>query len=211
VGVLVTYLAVSRPHRLDRLTTFLDPFADYRDSGWQAAHSLFALGTGGWWGVGIGNSREKWGSLPEAHTDFIYAVIGEELGLAGTVIVLGLFLTLAFVGVRIALRADDTFTRLATAGIIGWLTAQALVNMGAVLGLVPIAGIPLPLVSYGGSAMLPTLFAIGLLVSFARNEPAARAALADRRKARAAAKAAGTKARSGATAASGKNARRTKG
>jgi cell division protein FtsW len=211
VGLVVTYLVLTREHRRERLTTFLDPFADYRDTGWQAAHSLFALGTGGWWGVGIGNSREKWGRLPEAHTDFIYAVIGEELGLAGTIIVLGLFLTLAFVGVRIALRADDTFTRLATAGIIGWLTAQALVNMGAVLVLVPIAGIPLPLVSYGGSAMLPTLFAIGLLVSFARNEPATRAALADRRKARAAAKAAGTKARSGATAASGKTARMTKG
>ncbi|MGH3657762.1 MAG: FtsW/RodA/SpoVE family cell cycle protein, partial [Micromonosporaceae bacterium] len=156
------------------------------------------------WGVGIGNSREKWGRLPEAHTDFIYAVIGEELGLAGTIIVLGLFLTLAFVGVRIALRADDTFTRLATAGIIGWLTAQALVNMGAVLVLVPIAGIPLPLVSYGGSAMLPALFAIGLLVSFARREPAARAALAERRKVGAAAKAARTRVRTGATVASGK-------
>jgi cell division protein FtsW len=204
VGLVVTYLVLTREHRRERLTTFLDPFADYRDTGWQAAHSLFALGTGGWWGVGIGNSREKWGRLPEAHTDFIYAVIGEELGLAGTIIVLGLFLTLAFVGVRIALRADDTFTRLATAGIIGWLTAQALVNMGAVLVLVPIAGIPLPLVSYGGSAMLPALFAIGLLVSFARREPAARAALADRRKARAAAKAARTRVRTGATVASGK-------
>ena len=190
VGAIVSYLAVSRPHRFDRLITFLDPFADYRDSGWQAAHSLFALGTGGWWGVGLGNSREKWGSLPEAHTDFIYAVIGEELGLAGTIVVLGLFLTLAFVGVRIALRAENAFTRLATAGIVGWLTAQALVNMGAVLGLLPIAGIPLPLVSYGGSAMLPTLFAVGLLVSFARNEPAARTALADRAAARAASKAA---------------------
>ncbi|MEQ4206009.1 putative lipid II flippase FtsW [Actinopolymorpha sp. B17G11] len=218
VGLVVTYLVVTREHRRERLTTFLDPFADYRDTGWQAAHSLFALGTGGWWGVGIGNSREKWGRLPEAHTDFIYAVIGEELGLAGTIIVLGLFLTLAFVGVRIALRADDTFTRLATAGIIGWLTAQALVNMGAVLVLLPIAGIPLPLVSYGGSAMLPTLFAIGLLVSFARNEPAARAALADRRKARAAAKAAsGTKAAAGTKVvsrpkvASDKKARTTKG
>ncbi|MGH3489057.1 MAG: putative lipid II flippase FtsW [Actinopolymorphaceae bacterium] len=204
VGLVVTYLVLTREHRRERLTTFLDPFADYRDTGWQAAHSLFALGTGGWWGVGIGNSREKWGRLPEAHTDFIYAVIGEELGLAGTIIVLGLFLTLAFVGVRIALRADDTFTRLATAGIIGWLTAQALVNMGAVLVLVPIAGIPLPLVSYGGSAMLPALFAIGLLVSFARREPAARAALAERRKVGAAAKAARTRVRTGATVASGK-------
>ena len=180
VGGIVTYLAVSAPHRFDRLTAFLDPFSDYRDSGWQAAHSLFALGTGGWWGVGIGNSREKWGSLPEAHTDFIYAVIGEELGLAGTLVVLALFTTLTFAAVRIALRTQDTFTRLATAGIAGWLTSQALVNMGAVLGLLPIAGIPLPLVSYGGSAMLPTLFALGLLLSFARNEPAARAARADR-------------------------------
>jgi cell division protein FtsW len=188
VAALVTYLAVSAPHRIRRLTSFLDPFADYENTGWQAAHSLFALGTGGWWGVGIGNSREKWGSLPEAHTDFIYAVIGEELGLAGTIIVLALFLTLAYAGVRIALRVEDTFVRLAAAGITGWLTSQAVINMGAVLGLLPIAGIPLPLVSYGGSAMLPTLFAVGLLVSFARNEPAARAALADRAAARAARK-----------------------
>ncbi|WP_020573430.1 putative lipid II flippase FtsW [Actinopolymorpha alba] len=190
VGAVVTYMAVTSDRRLSRLTSFLDPFADYRDSGWQAAHSLFALGTGGWWGVGIGNSREKWGFLPEAHTDFIFAVIGEELGLAGALVVLGLFLTLTYAGVRIALRTEDTFTRLATAGIVGWLTAQALVNMGAVLGLLPITGIPLPLVSYGGSAMLPTLFALGLLVSFARHEPAARAALADRKAARAAARAA---------------------
>lgn len=196
VGLLVTYLAVTSSVRMNRLTSFLDPFADYRNTGWQAAHSLFGLGTGGWWGVGIGNSREKWGWLPEAHTDFIYAVIGEELGLVGTLIVLGLFLTLAYVGIRVALRAQDTFTRLATAGIVGWLTAQALVNMGAVLGLLPITGIPLPLVSYGGSAMLPTLFALGLLVSFARNEPGARAALAERAASRAAARARSTKGRS---------------
>ncbi|GAA5037331.1 putative lipid II flippase FtsW [Actinopolymorpha pittospori] len=196
VGLLVTYLAVTSSVRMNRLTSFLDPFADYRNTGWQAAHSLFGLGTGGWWGVGIGNSREKWGWLPEAHTDFIYAVIGEELGLVGTLIVLGLFLTLAYVGIRVALRTRDTFTRLATAGIVGWLTAQALVNMGAVLGLLPITGIPLPLVSYGGSAMLPTLFALGLLVSFARNEPGARAALAERAASRAAARARSTKGRS---------------
>ena len=196
VGLLVTYLAVTSSVRMNRLTSFLDPFADYRNTGWQAAHSLFGLGTGGWWGVGIGNSREKWGWLPEAHTDFIYAVIGEELGLVGTLIVLGLFLTLAYVGIRVALRARDTFTRLATAGIVGWLTAQALVNMGAVLGLLPITGIPLPLVSYGGSAMLPTLFALGLLVSFARNEPGARAALAERAASRAAARARSIKGRS---------------
>ncbi|MFD2080257.1 cell division protein FtsW [Actinopolymorpha cephalotaxi] len=190
VGLLVTYLAITSAYRMRRLMSFMDPFADYSNSGWQAAHSLFGLGTGGWWGVGIGNSREKWGWLPEAHTDFIYAVIGEELGLVGTLVVLGMFLTLAYVGIRVALRTEDTFTRLATAGIVGWITAQALVNMGAVLGLLPIAGIPLPLVSYGGSAMLPTLFALGLLVSFARREPAARAALDERSANRAASRAA---------------------
>jgi len=190
VGAIVTFFAVSADHRLARLTNFLDPFHDPLGTGYQAVHSRYALGTGGWWGIGIGNSREKWGTLPEAHTDFIYAVIGEELGLAGTIVVLALFLTLTFAGVRIALRAQTTFVRLATAGIVGWITAQALINMGAVLGLLPIAGIPLPLVSYGGSAMIPTLFAIGLLASFARNEPAARKLLAERRAARATARAA---------------------
>jgi cell division protein FtsW len=181
---LVGYLATTKDYRLGRLTSFLDPFGDYSNTGWQAVHGLFALGTGSWFGVGIGNSREKWGQLPESHTDFIFAVIGEEMGLAGTLVVLGLFIALAFAGVRIALRATDTFTKLAAAGIVGWIMAQALVNMGAVLNLLPITGIPLPLVSYGGSAMLPTLFALGLLVAFARNEPGARAALAAKRQAR---------------------------
>ncbi len=184
VGGLVAFLATTRSYRLDRITSFSNPFEDYANTGWQAAHGLFALGTGSWFGVGIGNSREKWGQLPEAHTDFIFAVIGEEMGLAGTLAVLALFLVLAFAGVRIALRATDTFTKLAAAGIVGWIMAQALVNMGAVLNLLPITGIPLPLVSYGGSAMLPTLFALGLLVAFARNEPEARAALAAKRQAR---------------------------
>lgn len=185
VAAIVTWMAITESYRLQRLTSFLNPFADYRDSGWQAAHSLFALGTGGWWGVGIGGGREKWGGLPEAHTDFIYAIIGEEFGLAGTLVVLGLFLTLAFAGIRIALRAPDMFTRLGASAIVGWLITQALINMGAVLNLLPITGIPLPLVSYGGSAMLPTLFALGVLVSFARSEPAARAALAAKAEAKA--------------------------
>lgn len=178
VAGVVTYLAMTASYRKDRLISFLDPFADYHDSGWQAAHSLFALGTGGWWGVGLGASREKWGSLPEAHTDFIFSVIGEELGLAGTLVVLGLFLTLAYAGIRIALRSADPFGRLVACGVVGWLLTQATINMGAVLGLLPITGVPLPLVSYGGSSMVPTLFALGVLLALAKNEPGAKVALA---------------------------------
>lgn len=177
VTSVVTFLAFTADYRQNRLISFLDPFADYHDSGWQAAHSLFALGTGGWWGVGLGASREKWGSLPEAHTDFIYAVLGEELGLAGTLVVLGLFLTLGYAGIRIAMRSTDTFSRLTAAGIVGWLMAQTVINIGAVVGLLPITGVPLPLVSYGGSSMLPTLVALGILMSLAKHEPGARAAL----------------------------------
>lgn len=180
VTAVVLGLTLVEGYRLSRLMNFMDPFADFYDTGWQVAHAIFALGTGGWWGVGIGASREKWGTLPEVHTDMLYAVIGEELGLAGTLVVLLLFLALAFAGIRIALRAPDLFTRLGAVGITGWLSSQALVNIGTVLGMVPVTGIPLPLMSYGGSAMLPTLIALGVLVSFARDEPGARAALAAR-------------------------------
>lgn len=179
-GGMVTWLALTEQYRTNRLTSFMDPFADFGNTGWQAAHSIYALGTGGWWGVGIGASRQKWGSLPEAHTDFIFAVIGEELGMAGTLVVLALFLTLAYAGIRIALRSRDTFVRLVASGIVGWLLCQALVNMGGVLAVLPITGVPLPLVSYGGSAMLPTLVAVGILLALAKNEPDARAALAAR-------------------------------
>jgi cell division protein FtsW len=180
LGGLVTALIVMEPYRVTRVTTFLDPFADYEGSGWQAAHSVFALSTGGWWGVGLGASREKWGTLPEAHTDFIFAIIGEELGLVGTLAVLALFAGLCYAGVRLATRTRDPFVRLATAGIVSWLCVQAFVNIGAVVGVLPITGIPLPLVSYGGSAMLPTMTALGILLAFARRESDARAALAAR-------------------------------
>jgi cell division protein FtsW len=177
----IVLLSVTAPHRLDRFRTWLNPDADYLGAGWQAVHARFALGSGGWWGLGLGAGREKWGGLPEAHTDFIFAVIGEELGLIGTIAVLLLFGLLVYAGLRIALRADDLFVRLAAAGATAWITVQALVNIGAVLGVLPIAGVPLPLVSYGGSSLLPTLVALGMLVSFARHEPGAREALAARR------------------------------
>jgi cell division protein FtsW len=181
-GVLAFALATSQTERVERLTTFMDPISQYGGSGWQASHGFFALATGGLWGQGIGASSQKWGGLPAAHTDFIFAIIGEEFGLFGTLMVLLLFATLAFAGIRIATRTTDPFVRFASAGIVIWLLSQALINIGMVLGLLPVIGIPLPLISYGGSAMLPTLVALGLLLSFARTEPGAAAALRARRR-----------------------------
>ncbi|MFE3018503.1 putative lipid II flippase FtsW [Streptomyces sp. NPDC059256] len=148
---------------------------------WQAVHGIYALASGGWFGSGLGASLEKWGQLPEAHTDFIFAIVGEELGLAGTLSVLALFAALGYAGIRVAGRTEDPFVRYAAGGVTTWIMAQAVVNIGAVLGLLPIAGVPLPLFSYGGSALLPSMFAIGLLIAFAREDPAAKAALAVRR------------------------------
>jgi len=184
VGATAAYFVNAEKYRMARVTSFLDPFQDPTAVGWQAYHSFYALSTGGWWGVGIGNSRQKWGNLPEAHTDFIFSVIGEELGLVGSLTVLALFLTLAYAGVRIATRNTEPFVRYAAAGITIWIMAQTLVNLGAVIGLLPIVGIPLPLLSYGGSALLPTLIAIGMLLSFAKAEPGAQAALKETRRPR---------------------------
>jgi cell division protein FtsW len=185
LGVLVTLgtaLAIAEPYRMARLTAFLHPFDDPQGSGYQAVQGLYALSSGGWFGLGLGASREKWsGGLPNAHTDFVFAIIGEELGLLGTIAVLLLFATLTYAGVRIAKRSTDPFARLAATGVTAWLAAQALINMGAVVGLVPITGIPLPLISFGGSALIPTMVAIGMLLSFARSEPGAAQALATRR------------------------------
>jgi cell division protein FtsW len=180
-AVVGVYFVLAAEYRLDRVRLFLDPFADVDDRTFQAAHSIYAFSNGGWWGRGLGGSVEKWGRLPEAHTDFIFAIIGEELGLPGTLMVIALFLVLGYSGIRIAWNAREPFVRLAAAGITGWLLIQALVNMGSVLAVLPIVGVPLPLVSYGGSALVPMLVAVGVLVSFARQEPRARAALAARR------------------------------
>ncbi|MFF9145343.1 putative lipid II flippase FtsW [Streptomyces sp. NPDC014861] len=181
-GALGTLLIRTSPHRLDRFQCIgaTDPGGEGAPC-LQAAHGIYALASGGWFGSGLGASVEKWGQLPEAHTDFIFAVAGEELGLAGTLSVLALFAALGYAGIRVAGRTEDPFVRFAAGGVTTWITAQAVVNIGAVLGLLPIAGVPLPLFSYGGSALLPTMFAVGLLIAFARQEPAAKAALAMRR------------------------------
>jgi cell division protein FtsW len=177
---VVALLAVAEPYRMRRLTSFTDPFNDPSNTGYQAIHGLYAMASGGWWGVGLGASREKWAYLPNAYTDYIYAIIGEELGLLGTLAVLGLFGLLGYAGVRIAIRSSDRFVQLAATGVTAWLLCQALVNIGYVIGLLPVTGIPLPLVSFGGSALLPTLIALGMLLSFARREPGAAEALAAR-------------------------------
>src|SRR4029079_16915476 len=134
---------------------------------------------------------QKWGNLPEAHTDFIFAVLGEELGLVGTLLVIGLFLTIAYAAVRVARRTEDPFVRYMTFGILVWVVGQMMINVGMVLALLPVIGIPLPLVSYGGSALLPSLVALGLLIGFARREPEAARALAQRRRTRSAGLSAG--------------------
>jgi cell division protein FtsW len=179
VALAGLFVATS-PNRMGRLHCIAATGPGSNDQCWQAVHGIYALASGGWFGTGLGASVEKWGELPEPHTDFIFAVTGEELGLAGTLSVLALFAALGYAGIRVAGRTEDPFVRFAAGGVTTWITVQAVINIGAVLGLLPIAGVPLPLFSYGGSALLPTMYAIGLLISFARSEPAARAALAMR-------------------------------
>ncbi|WP_413756789.1 putative lipid II flippase FtsW [Streptomyces sp. MMBL 11-3] len=179
-ATLGVILIKTSPNRMARLACLGATEPGPGDSCWQAVHGIYALANGGLFGSGLGASVEKWGQLPEAHTDFIFAITGEELGLAGTLSVLALFAALGYAGIRVAGRTEDPFVRYAAGGVTTWITAQAVINIGAVLGLLPIAGVPLPLFSYGGSALLPTMFAIGLLIAFAREDPAARTALAMR-------------------------------
>jgi cell division protein FtsW len=173
----VMALIFGKGYRLKRLTGFLDPFADIDGDTLQAGHSLWALGSGGWWGRGLGNSQEKWQYLPLAHNDFIFAVIGEELGLVGCLVVISLFAVLIYAGLRVASRVEDPFRRLVAASCTLWVGGQALINMGAVANLLPITGVPLPLISAGGSSLVITMFMIGMLASFARAEPDAAVAL----------------------------------
>ncbi|PUA80555.1 putative lipid II flippase FtsW [Nocardioides currus] len=191
VGAVAVFLAAMDTERLSRITNFVDPFKDYQNTGWQPAHGLYALSTGGWLGQGIGASNQKWGSLPEAHTDFIFAVLGEELGLVGTLLVIGLFFTIAFAALRVASHTEEPFVRYMTFGIVVWLVGQMVINVGMVLAVLPVIGIPLPLVSYGGSGLLPSLVALGLVIGFARREPEAARALAARRRNRSAGLSAG--------------------
>ncbi|MFI5838423.1 FtsW/RodA/SpoVE family cell cycle protein [Catenuloplanes sp. NPDC051500] len=165
-------------YRLARITSFFSPAADCEQSGcYQVVQAKYAIADGGWFGAGLGKSSLKWGWLPSEHNDFIFAVIAEELGVIGCGVVLALFAVIAYTGFRIARRVQDPFRRLAAAAITTWLVVQTMVNVGGVVGLLPITGLPLPFISDGGSALVVTLAAIGVLASFARAEPDAARAL----------------------------------
>lgn len=169
IGGLVTgALVMIEGYRRVRLFSFLNPWADPLNAGYQTIQGQIALGSGGLLGVGLGQSRQKWSYVPNAHTDFIYAIIGEELGLVGTMVILLMFVFVVYLGIRIAANARDRFGFMLAGGITGWIAIQALVNMGAVTGLLPITGVPLPLISFGGSSLVFTMSGIGILLSVAR-------------------------------------------
>ena len=162
-------LIMSADYRRVRFLSFLHPWEDATNTGYQLIQSLIALGSGGLTGVGLGASRQKWQYVPNAHTDFIFSILGEELGLIGEIVVLVAFGALIFAGIRIAARATDVFARLLAAGIVSWFGLQTLVNLGAVTGLLPITGVPLPFLSYGGSSLVVSLAAVGILVNIANS------------------------------------------
>ncbi|MGZ4622317.1 MAG: putative lipid II flippase FtsW [Blastococcus sp.] len=170
---LIAIMIQAAPYRMARVTSFLHPFADQSGSGFQAVHGMYALATGGFWGVGLGNSAMKWDLLPHAESDYIFAIIGEELGFLGCLVVVTLYGVLAYAGFRIARRSADRFIQLASVAITVWLIGQAAMNMGYVVGLLPVTGVQLPLISAGGTSLVLTLFIVGLLARFARSEPAA--------------------------------------
>ncbi|MGV8885069.1 MAG: putative lipid II flippase FtsW [Microbacteriaceae bacterium] len=164
-------IAFASPSRTKRIAAWVNGCSEVNYIGdcWQSMHGMWALASGGVFGSGLGNSKAKWSWLPEAQNDFIFAIIGEELGLIGAVVVLLLFVVLAIAFVRIIRSIDDPFGRIITSGVLVWVVGQALVNIAVVLGLLPVLGVPLPLISAGGSALISTLIAIGVVLSFARN------------------------------------------
>ncbi|HCG98587.1 MAG: cell division protein FtsW [Candidatus Aquicultor primus] len=166
-GIGATYLIYSASYRLKRISAFLNPSADPLGAGYQIRQSLLAFGSGGLFGVGLGMSRQKYFYLPAAHTDFIFAIIGEELGLLGTLATIILFASFAYYGVRISLKCNSHFGRLLGTGVTSMIVLQALVNMGTVTQILPITGIPMPFISYGGSSLMVNLAAVGLLLSIA--------------------------------------------
>lgn len=188
IGVLVAVASLgagsgsrdAENYRLARLTNFINPPSPDKcklDGCLQLYQGRLAIEHGGWFGVGLGKSSTKWAWLPAAENDFIFAIIAEELGVVGCTVILVLFAVLAYTGLRVARRVEDPFRRLAAAAITAWLVGQAVINIGGVIGLLPLTGVPLPFISDGGSALVVTLAAVGILASFARAEPDAARAL----------------------------------
>jgi cell division protein FtsW len=172
VGCCVAGMAsMGESYRRARILAFLHPWNDPLNTGYQTIQSQVSVASGGWLGVGLGASKAKWGFLPYAHTDFIFAIISEELGLVGAMAVVGLFVALGFLGIRTGLRTADPFARMLAIGITAWLCVQAFVNIGAVIGVLPITGVPLPFISFGGSSLLATMAGAGILLNVARTAP----------------------------------------
>jgi len=171
-GACVAGMAsMGESYRRARILAFLHPWNDPLNTGYQTIQSQVSVASGGWFGVGLGASKAKWGFLPYAHTDFIFAIISEELGIVGAMAVVGLFVALGFLGFRTGLRTADPFGRMLAIGITTWLCVQAFVNIGAVIGVLPITGVPLPFISFGGSSLLATMAAAGILLNVARTAP----------------------------------------
>ena len=172
-AIIGSAFVLSSNYRVSRFAALFDPFDEkyYKFSGWQPAHSIMGLASGGLWGSGLGASKQKWANLAEAHTDFIFSVIGEELGLLGTLLVLVLYAALIYSILRVALKTKDDFSRYATAGVACWFIAQVTINIGSVTSLLPVIGVTLPLISYGGSSLLANLVAIGYVLGVARRTP----------------------------------------
>ena len=183
LGIFI--LSIQESYRIQRFLSWINPSAENQDAGWQVTHGKYALASGGWTGIGLGASKEKWGWLPAAHTDFIFAVVGEELGLVGTLIVLALIGTIAYVALTLARKTNDLFTKLIATSVMAWIVVQSIINVGAVLGLLPVTGVPLPLVSYGGSSLVFTMSAIGVLMAVLRAEPNVKAELKKKKSLRA--------------------------
>lgn len=183
IGVGFGFLIVTSSNRMNRFSAFFDPFSEenYKGVGWQQAHSIMGLASGGPFGTGLGSSKQKWGNLPEAHTDFIFAVIGEELGLLGTLAVLALFALLILGIFRVALRANNSFERYTCAGIGCWIGLQVVLNIGTVVSLMPVVGVTLPLISYGGSSLLATFIALGFVLGVLRRDPEIAAEIKERK------------------------------
>jgi cell division protein FtsW len=168
------------PYRRERVFAFLDPWGDPQHTGFQIIQAMIGMGSGGIFGVGLGHSIQKVFYLPEAHTDMIFAIIGEELGLVGVAAVIAAFSLFAYAGFRIALRARDPFGKRLAVAITVLVCGQAAINLAAVMGLAPLTGIPLPFVSYGGTSLLVTLASVGVLLNIAVNDRAAKASVSDR-------------------------------
>lgn len=169
----IALLIASQPYRMDRFTAFLHPFADgvYMNAGWQPAHSLMALASGGLFGSGLGASKQKWGNLAEAHTDFIFSVIGEELGLFGTMSVLLALALLVYSIIKISLSAKDEFSKYIGLGIAFWIGIQSLINLASATSLIPVVGVTLPLISYGGSSLIALVGGLGFVAGIALRNP----------------------------------------